>query len=246
MNEKTGEGGLLKDDLSNYSAEKYKKPSVTVDIIICTILDGNLRVLLIKRKHPPYRGSWAIPGGFVDIDKNETLEEAAFRELREETNITKCYLEQLKTYGDPDRDPRTRVITVAHYALIPYEMLQAQNTIKAGDDAAETAWFSLHEIEKGLYELAFDHRKILTDALNRLKGKLWYSPIAFGLLPEKFTWNGLKKVYEAILGKKIDAHFNFRRKINVRFGLLGMKSYLKGATGRPSRYLKFLGSKEAY
>lgn len=136
------------------------------------------------------------------------------------------------------------MITVAHFALVPYELLQAQNTIKAGDDAAETEWFPLHEL-KGV-DLAFDHRQILTDALNRLKGKLWYSPIAFSLLPSTFTWSDLKKVYESILGEKIEAHFNFRRKINARFKMQVTKSCLKGATGRPSKCLKFLGSKDAY
>ena len=117
----------LKDDLSNYNPKDYDSPSVTVDIAILSIIENDLKVLLIKRKYPPFRGYRAIPGGFVDIYRNETLKETALRELMEETNLKDIYIEQLKTYGDPNRDPRKRVITVAYFALVPYNLLKKLN-----------------------------------------------------------------------------------------------------------------------
>jgi len=236
--EKTGEGRLLKDDLSNYSERAYKKPSVTVDIIICTIGEEYaVKVLLIKRKHPPFRNSWAIPGGFVDIDKEETLEQAAARELKEETGLTNIYIEQLKTYGDPKRDPRTRVITVAYFALIPAQKLKV---VRAGDDAKEAKWFLLAELPS----LAFDHRKILEDVKRRLKGKISYAPIAFEFVPEKFTWAQLQLVYEGVLETKIESNFNFRRKIKSQYHIQETGEFIKNRMGRPSALLEFKGPKD--
>lgn len=232
----------LKDDLSNYDESKYKKPSVTVDIAICTIIDNELKVLLIKRKYPPYRDCWAIPGGFLEVDKKENLEETAMRELQEETNLKDIYLEQLKTYGDPDRDPRTRVITVSYFALIPWEAFQEQS-IAADSDAKEIQWFSF----KRLPELAFDHKEILSDLLNRLRGKILYSPIAFALVPERFTWGRLQSVYESVLGKKM-IPANFRRKImssyKIRQIKRGPKKDRKTKLGRPPILLKFDGVRQ--
>ena len=241
---KTGEGHLLKDDLSNYSAEKYKRPSLTVDIVICAIIDGVLQILLIKRKHPPFRGCWAIPGGFVDIDKEETLDEAAFRELKEETGLDEgVYLEQLKTYGDPHRDPRTRIITVAYYALIAQEFLsEVTKKLKAGDDAKEAAWFPL-EIRLEKPKLAFDHKKILSDTLIRLRGKIEYAPIAFSLLPGvTFTWAELQSVYEIILGRKLLAS-NFRRKMQSIY-MITPTGEKKNGFGRPKSLLEWTGIKK--
>jgi len=232
----------LKDDLSNYDENRYKKPSVTVDIAICTIIGGILKVLLIKRKYPPYRDCWAIPGGFLEVDKKETLEETAMRELREETNLHDIYLEQLKTYGDPERDPRTRVITVAYFALIPWEAFQEQK-ITADSDAKEAQWFSFRELP----ELAFDHKEILSDLLSRLRGKILYSPIAFALVPERFTWSRLQSVYESVLGKKMITA-NFRRKIMASYKIRqitkGPKKERKTRLGRPPILLKFDGIRQ--
>jgi 8-oxo-dGTP diphosphatase len=225
----------LKDDLSNYNHNKYQKPSVTVDIIICTIMEGTLKVLLIKRKQPPFKDSWAIPGGFVDIAAKETLEETALRELKEETNLEGIFIEQLKSYGDPDRDPRLRVITVAYYALVPYEC--QFKSMRAGDDAKEAAWFNLN---KPPSEMAFDHAKILQDALVRIQGKVLYSPIAFKLVPKKFTWSVLQTVYEIILGYKVS---NFRRKMRSLYKILPMKERVLGR-GRPKVLLQYKGLKE--
>src|SRR5947209_2071716 len=159
----------------NYDASKYDRPSVTVDVVMMSLRQRDLQVLLIKRRSWPFEGMWAIPGGFVNID--ESLETAAKRELQEETGVQDVYLEQLYTFGDPGRDPRTRVITVVYFALLDSERLQ----VKAADDAADVGWFSVYQLP----QLAFDHEKILHYALARLRGKLDYTTIAFSLLPEQ-------------------------------------------------------------
>ena len=239
---KTGEGHLLKDNLENYSDKAYKKPSITVDVVICTIKDGRLMVLLIKRKHPPFRDSWAIPGGFVNIDKEETLGDAARRELNEETGVMNIYVEQLGTYGDPHRDPRTRVITVAYYALVPWGRLSGQD-IRGMDDAKEARWFPLDDLPK----TAFDHVNILHDALNRIRGKINYFPIAFEFVRDKqgFTWTELQGVYETVLGEDLIPG-NFRRKINALY-ILRQQGITHEAkkVGRPEILLNYIEQRKA-
>ena len=239
----------LKDDISNYNEDLYKKPSVTVDVAICTIIDDDLKILLIKRKYPPYRNCWAIPGGFLDIDLKESLEEAAARELEEETGLKNLYIEQLKTYGDVDRDPRTRIVTTAYFSLIPYSDLKNQEICSASD-AADVRWFSLNGYENELKaineDLAFDHDKILLDLKHRLQGKISYTPIAFELLPKEFTWTDLRKVYETILDKSIDPT-NFKKKIRAMYQINELEPKKTGsAAGRPPALLNFNGVKEYY
>jgi 8-oxo-dGTP diphosphatase len=180
----------------------YPHPAVTTDIVVFTIRHETLKVLLIKRAEDPYLGSWALPGGFVGID--ESLDAAAARELDEETGVTDVYLEQLYTFGQPDRDPRERVITVAYYALIPSDRIQ----IRAATDAEAVGWFGLPELPR----LAFDHERILAMALERLRAKLDYSTIALQFMPQEFTLTELQSVYEQILGEPIDKR-NFRKRI---------------------------------
>ncbi len=170
----------------SYDASKYERPSVTVDVVMMSLRQRDLQVLLIKRRAWPYEGMWAIPGGFVNID--ESLETAAKRELQEETGVQDVYLEQLYTFGDPGRDPRTRVITVVYFALLDSERLQ----VRAADDAADVGWFSVYDLPP----LAFDHEKILQYSLERLRGKLDYTTIAFSLLPEQFTLRELQRVIQ--------------------------------------------------
>ena len=184
-----------------YSYE-YPHPAVTTDIVIFTIRQHELKVLLIKRAMPPHQGEWALPGGFVDLD--ESLEKAARRELEEETGVSGVYLEQLYTFGQPDRDPRERVITVAYYALIPTDTVE----IRAATDAEGVSWFGMHELP----DLAFDHQEILAMAHRRLVDKLDYSTIAFQFMPERFTLSELQQVYELILGEPLDKR-NFRKRI---------------------------------
>ncbi|MDH5544974.1 MAG: NUDIX hydrolase [Gammaproteobacteria bacterium] len=182
-----------------YSYE-YPHPAVTTDIVIFTIRDEQLKVLLIKRKGEPFKGKWALPGGFVQMD--ESLEESARRELEEETGVSGVYLEQLYTFGQPERDPRERVITVAYYALIPSDKIQ----IRAATDAEAVGWFAMDDIPP----LAFDHQNIVDIAHNRLVAKLDYSTIAFAFMPAEFTLAELQAVYEIILQEEMDKR-NFRK-----------------------------------
>jgi len=182
-----------------YSYE-YPHPAVTTDVVIFTIRENTLKLLLIKRGGEPYQGKWALPGGFVNLD--EDLEAGARRELEEETGVSGVYLEQLYTFGHPERDPRERVITVAYYALIPSDKVQ----LRAATDAEAVGWFGLNELP----ELAFDHRDILAMAHQRLSAKLDYSTIAFQFMADMFTLSELQQVYEIILQEEIDKR-NFRK-----------------------------------
>mgnify|MGYP002713073370 CR=1 FL=1 len=179
---------------------EYPHPAVTVDIVIFTLSADQLKLLLIRRGGDPFRGHWALPGGFVNMD--ESLEKAARRELEEETGVAGVYLEQLYTFGKPDRDPRERVITVAYYALVPAEMLNVQ----AASDAEAVAWFGLGELP----ELAFDHREIVSMAHERLVAKLDYSTIAFQFLNDSFTLGELQNIYQTIRREQVDKR-NFRK-----------------------------------
>ena len=173
---------------------------VTTDVVIFTIRDEALKILLIRRGAKPYKGRWALPGGFLLA--NEDIDDCARRELREETGVSDVYLEQLYTFGHPKRDPRGRVVTVAYYALIPSERVQLQ----AATDAAAVDWFAMDELPR----LAFDHDAILAMAHERLVAKLDYSTIAFQFMPERFTLSELQVVYEIIRQEPMDKR-NFRK-----------------------------------
>ena len=179
---------------------EYPHPAVTTDIVIFSVRDGELKLLLIKRAGTPYKGKWALPGGFVELD--EDLEAGALRELEEETGVRDVYLEQLYTFGKPDRDPRERVITVAYYALIRSDRM----SLCANTDAEAVGWFDFDELPA----LAFDHADIVAMAHERLVAKLDYSTIAFQFMPESFTLSELQSVYETILRDAIDKR-NFRK-----------------------------------
>jgi 8-oxo-dGTP diphosphatase len=178
---------------------------VTVDIVVFTIHADTLKVLLIRRGVEPFAGEWALPGGFVLPD--EDLEQAAQRELAEETGTRNVYLEQLYTFGDRGRDPRGRVVTVAYYALVPED----RSPLLAGTDAAAAVWMPVSTLPR----LAFDHRAIVDYAISRLQNKLDYTAVGFELLPRKFTLSDLQRLHEAILSKKLDKR-NFRRKVQAR------------------------------
>ena len=179
---------------------EYPHPAVTTDIVIFTIRDNQLKLLQIMRGGEPYKGHWALPGGFVQLD--ESLEEGARRELAEETGISGVYLEQLYTYGAVERDPRERVITVAYYALIASDKI----VLQAATDAEAVGWFSMDELPS----LAFDHKNIVADAHQRLVAKLDYSTIAFQFMSNVFTLSELQNVYEIILREEMDRR-NFRK-----------------------------------
>lgn len=287
---KVNDKGLTEEQfLKEYSPGDYERPSVTTDILVFTVQNKevadirkadkkDLKILLIKRKDHPYIGQWAIPGGFVDI--HESLEEAAKRELKEETDLDNIYFEQLATYGDVKRDPRMRVISSAYMALIPSRHLKP----KAGDDAEDVQWFSISRedvsstekedswllhlcsddekvkisykvIEKHVRRgvsleiettvvpqsltkaaLAFDHSKIVVDALQRLKNKIEYTAIAFNLVDNIFTRSEIKTIYELVLNRKLD-HTELWRKIKDMVIETDMVS--KEKAHRPSKCYKF-------
>jgi len=206
-----------------YNPDKYERPSVAVDIVLFTVRNNRLEALLIRRKHKPCAGMWALPGGFVDI--REGLEAAALRELKEETGLDNVYIEQLRAYGDPDRDPRTRVISIAFIALAPAEKLN----VKAGDDAADAAWHPAYDLP----ELAFDHEYILADALERLRKRILEAPLAFRMLLPSFTLTELRQVYEAALGKPVDLR-RIRKQISAFGRLIPFKG--KGRCDRGQKY----------
>ena len=179
---------------------KYPHPAVTTDCVIFGFDGNDIKVLLIERGIEPFKGKWAFPGGFLNMD--ETAGEGAMRELKEETGLENAYIEQFNTYSEPGRDPRERVITIAHYALVRIQ------EVKGGDDAAKAQWFPIDEVP----QLAFDHDKILRDAMRKLRERIHFEPIGFELLPEKFTMRDLQILYESILGVKFDRR-NFAKKM---------------------------------
>lgn len=203
------------------SIYNFPKPSVTVDIVIFTIENDDLKVLLVKRGIEPFKNKWAIPGGFVRID--ESLEDAAKRELNEETDVKNVYLEQLYTFGNLNRDPRGRVITVAYMALVSPDKIH----LRASTDVSEAQWFPIKKIPS----LAFDHKKILDYSLKRLRWKFEYTTVAFSMLPQKFTISQIQKIYEIVFNKKFDKR-NFAKKI-LSLNLLKEEGINKDVSYRP-------------
>ena len=185
---------------------KYPHPAVTADCVIFGFDGVSIKVLLIQRGIEPYKGQWAFPGGFLQMD--ETVEECAKRELEEETGLKSASVEQFYTFSAVNRDPRERVITIAHYALVRL------SEVKGGDDAASAQWFAMNEIPS----LAFDHERILRMAVKRLKERICFEPIGFELLAEVFTMTELQNLYEAILEVKFDRR-NFYNKM-LKLGIL--------------------------
>lgn len=181
---------------------EFPHHAVTTDVVVFSLREGTLHVLLIRRGEAPYRGRWALPGGFLKPD--ETLDDCAARELQEETGVSGCYLEQLYTFGALKRDPRERVISVAYFALIRSDDV----ALRADTDAADAAWHAV----KALPALGFDHAEIIDLARQRLAAKLEYSNIAFQFLPKRFTMREIHVVYEAVLGASMDRR-NFYKKM---------------------------------
>jgi 8-oxo-dGTP diphosphatase len=187
---------------------KYARAALAVDCVVFGLDDEDLKILLIRRDLEPFAGRWAFPGGFVRVD--ETVDDAARRELGEETGLSRVFLEQLHTYGALDRDPRERVVSVAYYALVNL----SDHRVKAATDAREAAWFAVADMPR----LAFDHEEIAAAALERLRRNVRYRPLGFELLPQKFTLTMLQRLYEKILEKPLDKR-NFRKKV-LAMGLL--------------------------
>lgn len=195
----------MPDNNHSFDETKYEQPSVNAEVAVFSVFEDDLKILLVKRRADPFSGMWAIPGGFVNVD--ESVEDAAMRELQEETGVEDVYMEQLYTWGDPDRDPRKRVIAVSYLALMSAEDVEDTHLSSSGD-VSEAQWFSAYNPP----DLAFDHDKVLQYAIKRLRWKLEYTTVAFSLLPEKFTLTELQNVYEIVFDRGFDKR-NFRKKV---------------------------------
>lgn len=209
---------------------EYPRPALTVDAVVfgLDLDEGALRVLLIQRDLEPFKGGWALPGGFVHV--GESLDEAVRRELQEETGLRGIFLEQLYTFGAPERDPREHVVTVAYYALVKL----SDHQVQAATDAASAAWFAVEDAPT----LAFDHADILEVARERLRGKVRYQPIGFELLPKKFTLTQLQRMYEVVLERELDKR-NFRKKILGMDLLTELDEVQRGVAHRAARLYSF-------
>ena len=211
-------------------AHTYEHPrgALTVDCVVFGLDDDELKVMLIQRALAPFEGTWALPGGFVRTD--ETLDEAARRELEEETGLRNVFLEQLYTFGDIKRDPRERVVSVAYYALVNLR----DHPVHAATDARDAGWFGVHDVPS----LAFDHADILRMALDRLRGKLRYQPVGFELLPKKFTLSELQHLYELVLERDLDKR-NFRKRVLAMDLLMETDEVQQDVSHRAARLYRF-------
>jgi 8-oxo-dGTP diphosphatase len=207
---------------------EYPRGALTVDCVVFGLDDQELKVMLIQRGLPPFEGKWALPGGFVRLE--ETLDEAARRELEEETGLRKIFLEQLYTFGTVDRDPRERVVSVAYYALVNL----SDHEVHAATDARDAGWFGVHDVPG----LAFDHGEILQTALDRLRGKLRYQPVGFELLPKKFTLSQLQHLYELVLERELDKR-NFRKRVLAMDVLVETDEVQQDVAHRAARLYRF-------
>ena len=207
-----------------------KTHEITVDTVILSMFDDELKVLLIKRHTEPFKDKWAIPGGYVRMSEN--LDEAAMRVLKEKTNVDNIYLEQLYTFGDPLRHPVSRVITCAYFALIRSDDIVLSN--EKDDQTTEVEWHRVYDLPP----LAFDHKEIIEYSLKRTRERLDFCPIAFQLLPPKFTLTELQKSYEMITAKKFDKR-NFRKKMLSSSILKELDECTKSASKRPARLYSF-------
>jgi 8-oxo-dGTP diphosphatase len=207
---------------------EYPRGALTVDCVVFGLDDNELKVMLIQRALAPFEGKWALPGGFVRTD--ETLDEAARRELEEETGLRNVFLEQLYTFGAIRRDPRERVVSVAYYALVNLR----DHPVQASTDARDAGWFGVHDVPS----LAFDHADMLHMALDRLRGKLRYQPIGFELLPKKFTLSELQRLYELVLERDLDKR-NFRKRVLAMDLLIETDEVQQDVSHRAARLYRF-------
>jgi 8-oxo-dGTP diphosphatase len=215
-NRETGEAAFL----AEYDSAEFPHPSLTVDVALVTATEDSLQALLLRREHHPEMHKWALPGGFVGL--NESLDKAAARLLREKVGLADVFLEQLYTFGEPARDPRTRVITVAYYALVPFDGLT--RAVAPGTEATQLArlrvpWAGERggavealDASGAALPLAFDHGEILGTVVKRLRGKLDYAPVGFQLLPGVFSLRALQQIHEVISGRRFNKD-SFRRRM---------------------------------
>lgn len=218
-----------KEFLNSYNKNEYEKPSVAVDLLVFTVKDDRLKIVLVRRSEHPFKDMLSLPGVFVGI--NETLDEAAARGAREEAGLADIYFEQLYTWGDIDRDPRMRIISVSYLSLTPSEKL----TLSAGSRTSSAELYDVEELLSSDEELAFDHRKIIEYGRERIRNKTEYSRIAFEFLPKEFTLPQLQRVYEILLGKPL-YKANFRRRVAPL--IEETERMTSGDAHRPSRIYK--------
>lgn len=229
---------LEQEFIKNYDAKKFKRPNTAVDTLIFTVKNHALHVLIIKRDDYPFKGWWSFVGGFVDVDKDKTLEDTAKRKLFEKTSVATPYVEQFKTIGNFDRDPRGWTVSTIYFALIPSENL----VLKCGNGAQEIKWSKISN-GKIKEKLAFDHSEILTDCLTRLKSKVMYTSLPVFLLPNEFSLSELQQVYEIILERNIERKAFQRRMLNSAILLDTGKRKFSGR--RPAR-LYTLSNRNAF
>lgn len=218
-----------KEFLNSYNKNEYEKPSVAVDLLVFTVKDDRLKIVLVRRSEHPFKDMLSLPGVFVGI--NETLDEAAARGAREEAGLADIYFEQLYTWGDIDRDPRMRIISVSYLSLTPAEKL----TLSAGSRTSSAELYDVEKLLSSDEELAFDHRKIIGYGRERIRNKTEYSRIAFEFLPKEFTLPQLQRVYEILLGKPL-YKANFRRRVAPL--IEETERMTSGDAHRPSRIYK--------
>lgn len=218
-----------KEFLNSYNKNEYEKPSVAVDLLVFTVKDDRLKIVLVRRSEHPFKDMLSLPGVFVGI--NETLDEAAARGAREEAGLADIYFEQLYTWGDIDRDPRMRIISVSYLSLTTAEKL----TLSAGSRTSSAELYDVEELLASGEELAFDHRKIIGYGRERIRNKTEYSRIAFEFLPKEFTLPQLQRVYEILLGKPL-YKANFRRRVAPLID--ETERMTSGDAHRPSRIYK--------
>ncbi len=207
---------------------EHSRPALTVDCVVFGFDGSQLNVLAIRRGLAPFKGRWALPGGFVRVE--ETVDEAARRELAEEAGLERVFLEQLYTFGALKRDPRERVVTVAYYALVK----MSDHSVRASTDASDAQWHPVTELPT----LAFDHAEIVAVAHERLRGKVRYRPLGFELLPPKFTLTQIQSLYEAILGRTFDKR-NFRKKLAALEVIVSLDEMRRESAGRPAQLFRF-------
>lgn len=230
--------------LDAYNPSAFERPSVAVDIVLLAPDDGGLLTLVIRRDEHPHKGRWALPGGFVGM--TESLDAAAERVLRDKTGLRGIFLEQLYTFGNPKRDPRMRILSVAHMALVSREQFEGLKTQSGTVARVEVPWDGevggpvvLQDDERNPMPLAFDHEEVIAMAIKRLRGKLDYSPVAFQLLPRSFTLFQLQKIHEAIAGRRVNKD-SFRRRM-LSTGLLEPTGEMQDGVGhRPAALYRYI------
>ncbi len=225
-----------KEYLEQYNPNDFERPSVAVDLLVFTIEEDRLKIVLVEREEHPFKNKLSLPGVFVGI--NETLDEATVRGIKEETGLQDLYFEQLYTWGDINRDPRMRIISVSYIAIVDIEKIH----LLAGERTTSVALYDVDELIASDMKLAFDHKKIIEYGRERIKNKVEYAPIAFEFLAEKFTLPELQRVYEILLNKKL-YKAGFRQKVASIVEETGEMT--SGDAHRPSKYYRFVADKEA-